>query len=41
VLVNDVKMEISVTPNDMWQNNPWTENPARKVRLAPKGGWPE
>ena len=41
VLVNDVEMEISVTPDDMWQNNRWTENPPRKVRLAPKGGWPD
>ena len=41
VMVNDTRMEVSVAPGDMFQNNPETSAKARKVRLAPKGGWPE
>lgn len=41
VVVNESHVEVSTTPDDMWQNNPNTEAKARKVRLAPKGGWPE
>ena len=40
----DVKanqMQVSVAPGDMWQNNPDTGNNPRKLRISPKGGWPE
>ena len=39
VMVNEVRMEVSTTPDDMWQNNPNTEAKPRRVRLSPKGGW--
>ena len=41
IVVNETQMQVSVTPGDMYQNNPFTEAPARKLRIAPKGGWPE
>ena len=41
VEVNSMRVLVSVAPGDMWQNNPDTENPSRKVRICPKGGWPE
>jgi hypothetical protein len=33
-------MQVSVTHNDMWQKNPMSEGPQRKLRLVPLGGWP-
>ena len=41
VMVNGSHMEVSTTPDDMWQNNPSTSAKPRKVQLSPKGGWPE
>ena len=41
VMVNGVEMQVSVAPGNMFQINPCSDRSARKVRLAPKGGWPE
>ena len=41
VEVNGVMMDVSVTPGNMYQDNPTTENPPRKVQIAPVGGWPD
>ena len=41
VMVLGTEMQVSVTPGDMYQDNPNTGAPARKVQIAPVGGWPE
>ena len=41
VHVGEVRLEVQATYGDLWQNNPDTEAPRRRVRVAPVGGWPE